>query len=154
VEGIRDPALHLVPTPRRSGRSTTASKTPSNGISKNLLSWLTSTKTVLPPLFPPPLSLSPSSLFPPLLMNSLLWKPGPVEACFEVYQDFMSYTSGVYVRKSDSDLGGHCIKIIGWGVTATGVKVRTSFYPVKYNFSCYSLISIGYAPIHGVPLGA
>ncbi len=76
----------------------------------------------------------PSSLSPPLLMYLLLWKLGPVEACFEVYQDFMSYTSGVYVRKSDSDLGGHCIKIIGWGVTATGVKV--SIYPIKYILSC------------------
>jgi len=51
-----------------------------------------------------------------------LYQNGPVEACFEVYSDFMNYQSGVYVRHSDTALGGHCIKIIGWGVTADGTK--------------------------------
>jgi cathepsin B len=41
---------------------------------------------------------------------------GPIEVAFEVYQDFMSYTSGVYVHKTGSLLGGHAVKIIGWGV--------------------------------------
>jgi len=40
---------------------------------------------------------------------------GPVEASFSVYQDFMSYSSGVYQHTSGSLLGGHAIKIIGWG---------------------------------------
>lgn len=41
---------------------------------------------------------------------------GPVEACFSVYDDFVNYKSGVYIQNSDNYLGGHCIKIIGWGV--------------------------------------
>lgn len=41
---------------------------------------------------------------------------GPVEACFTVYEDFVSYKSGVYIHKSGPALGGHCVKIIGWGV--------------------------------------
>jgi len=40
---------------------------------------------------------------------------GPVSACFTVYQDFTTYKSGVYHHTSGSSLGGHCVKIIGWG---------------------------------------
>jgi len=41
---------------------------------------------------------------------------GPVEACFSVYEDFVHYKSGVYQQTSNNYLGGHCVKIIGWGV--------------------------------------
>jgi len=41
---------------------------------------------------------------------------GPVEAAFEVYEDFPNYKSGVYHHVSGKFLGGHAIKIIGWGV--------------------------------------
>lgn len=41
---------------------------------------------------------------------------GPVEADFNVYDDFPNYKSGVYVKTSDTLLGAHAIKIIGWGV--------------------------------------
>jgi len=41
---------------------------------------------------------------------------GPVEACFDVYEDFLAYKSGVYTHKSGDLLGGHCVKILGWGV--------------------------------------
>ncbi|WP_411023072.1 C1 family peptidase, partial [Salmonella sp. s51228] len=33
-----------------------------------------------------------------------------------VYADFPSYKSGVYQQHSDKQLGGHAVKIIGWGV--------------------------------------
>ncbi len=45
---------------------------------------------------------------------------GPIEAGFEVYQDFMSYGSGVYSHHSGSLLGGHAIKVIGWGIDPIG----------------------------------
>ena len=41
---------------------------------------------------------------------------GPVETGFDVYSDFMSYKSGVYRKTSDNLLGGHAVKVIGWGV--------------------------------------
>jgi cathepsin B len=41
---------------------------------------------------------------------------GPVEASFSVYEDFETYVTGVYVHKTGSYLGGHAVKIIGWGV--------------------------------------
>jgi cathepsin B len=40
---------------------------------------------------------------------------GPIEACFTVYEDFVNYKSGVYVHRSGSALGGHCVRIVGWG---------------------------------------
>lgn len=44
---------------------------------------------------------------------------GPVEAGFTVYKSFMAYKSGVYQHHFwalwDQVLGGHAIKIIGWG---------------------------------------
>jgi len=45
---------------------------------------------------------------------------GPVEAAFSVYEDFMSYGSGIYQHTTGSLLGGHAIKAIGWG-TEKGV---------------------------------
>lgn len=41
---------------------------------------------------------------------------GSVEGSFSVYEDFLTYKSGVYVHQTGSYLGGHAIKIIGWGV--------------------------------------
>jgi len=41
---------------------------------------------------------------------------GPVQVAFEVYSDFLTYTSGVYKHVSGQDLGGHAVKMIGWGV--------------------------------------
>jgi len=49
-------------------------------------------------------------------MQQELYTNGPIEACFSVYEDFLSYKSGVYQYTSGDFLGGHCIKIIGWGV--------------------------------------
>ena len=41
---------------------------------------------------------------------------GPVQTGFTVYEDFMSYKSGIYVHTTGSVLGGHAVIIIGWGV--------------------------------------
>ena len=40
---------------------------------------------------------------------------GPVETGFTVYEDFMYYTGGIYIHTSGSYLGGHAVKIVGWG---------------------------------------
>ena len=48
-----------------------------------------------------------------------IMRNGPVQAAFRVYKSFMSYTSGVYQRSWwkvwDTIMGGHAIKIVGWG---------------------------------------
>jgi len=50
-----------------------------------------------------------------------IMKHGPVEGAFTVYQDFLTYKSGVYTHEKGPELGGHAIKIMGWGVEG-GVK--------------------------------
>merc|ERR1712198_423234 len=51
------------------------------------------------------------------LMQDLV-QNGPVTAQFFVYSDFLTYTGGVYEHKRGAGqmLGGHAIKIIGYGV--------------------------------------
>lgn len=39
----------------------------------------------------------------------------PVETGFQVYQDFMSYQSGIYKQTSNVFMGGHAVKVVGWG---------------------------------------
>ncbi|XP_071439848.1 cathepsin B-like [Hetaerina americana] len=41
---------------------------------------------------------------------------GPVEASFLVYEDFITYKKGVYQHVAGSELGGHAVRILGWGV--------------------------------------
>jgi len=45
-----------------------------------------------------------------------IYKNGSVEAAFTVYEDFPTYKSGVYRHTTGGALGGHAIKLIGWGV--------------------------------------
>lgn len=42
-----------------------------------------------------------------------------VVAFMDVYWDFFSYSSGVYVPTTTDYAGGHAVKIIGWGVSNT-----------------------------------
>jgi cathepsin B len=44
-----------------------------------------------------------------------LLNEGPLEAAFNVYEDFMSYKGGVYRRTSENFMGGHAVKVVGWG---------------------------------------
>ena len=44
---------------------------------------------------------------------------GPVEGAFTVYDDFPTYKSGVYKHTTGQALGGHAIKILGWGIESS-----------------------------------
>lgn len=46
---------------------------------------------------------------------------GPVEGAFAVYVDFLHYKSGVYKHTHGQFMGGHAIRVIGWG-EENGVK--------------------------------
>lgn len=52
----------------------------------------------------------------PQAIQEEIQKNGPINTGFKVYDDFLNYKSGVYVKNSDKLLGGHAVKIIGWGV--------------------------------------
>lgn len=48
-----------------------------------------------------------------------LYKRGPIQATFYIYSDFLNYRKGVYVQRTGEMLGGHAVKLIGWGVDDT-----------------------------------
>jgi cathepsin B len=50
-----------------------------------------------------------------------IYKNGSVEVAFTVYEDFLNYKSGVYKKTKGRALGGHAVKMIGWGIE-NGVK--------------------------------
>merc|ERR1712188_277502 len=41
---------------------------------------------------------------------------GPMEVAFTVYADFENYASGIYHHVSGEPVGGHAVKVVGWGV--------------------------------------
>ena len=45
---------------------------------------------------------------------------GPVEVAFTVYEDFAHYKSGVYKHVTGDYMGGHAVKLIGWGTSEDG----------------------------------
>lgn len=45
-----------------------------------------------------------------------IMEKGTVSVALSVYEDFESYTSGVYQHVTGKYLGGHAIKMIGWGM--------------------------------------
>ncbi|KAG8477555.1 hypothetical protein CXB51_030420 [Gossypium anomalum] len=49
-----------------------------------------------------------------------VYKSGPVEVAFTVYEDFAHYRSGVYKHVTGSVMGGHAVKLIGWGTSDDG----------------------------------
>ena len=51
-----------------------------------------------------------------------IYENGSVAAAFDVYEDFEDYSSGVYQHVTGDYLGGHAVKIIGWGVDDQNVK--------------------------------
>lgn len=45
-----------------------------------------------------------------------IYENGPVEGAFTVYEDLLSYQEGVYQHVHGKALGGHAIRILGWGI--------------------------------------
>lgn len=88
-----------------------------------------------------------------------LMNDGPVETGFLVYSDFMSYAGGVYTSNCNGMMGGHAVKIVGWGVE-NGVEYwiianswgtgwgETGFVRVETGQSCLNLDTQVFA---GVP---
>lgn len=55
---------------------------------------------------------------------------GPVESAFTVYADFVHYASGVYSHQTGAALGGHAIKVIGYGT-----EKNTSYWLVQNSWT-------------------
>jgi C1A family cysteine protease len=50
-----------------------------------------------------------------------IYENGPIVGTFTVYEDFTAYKSGIYHHVSGKSLGGHAVRVIGWG-QENGVK--------------------------------
>jgi len=57
-------------------------------------------------------------------MQKEMMEKGTLSVSMQVYEDFETYSSGVYQHKTGKSLGGHAIKMVGWGVE-NGVKYWT-----------------------------
>jgi len=53
----------------------------------------------------------------PTIQNAIM-TGGPVETAFTVFADFEEYNGGVYEHQTDESVGGHAVRIVGWGVDA------------------------------------
>ena len=50
-----------------------------------------------------------------------LYTHGPVQVGFVAYDDFYTYSSGIYEKTASSEVwGGHAVKLIGWNYDANG----------------------------------
>lgn len=45
-----------------------------------------------------------------------IYNNGPIEAVFDVFEDFTYYAGGVYYQTSKKMLGVHTVEVLGWGV--------------------------------------
>jgi len=54
-------------------------------------------------------------------MQTEIQTNGPVESCFTVYENFFTFFAaspmGIYNQTSGQQVGGHCIRIVGWDQT-------------------------------------
>ena len=50
---------------------------------------------------------------------------GPLSVAYIVYEDFPMYKSGVYHHVKGKQLGGHAVKLVGWGETDQGEEYWT-----------------------------
>ena len=61
---------------------------------------------------------------------------GPVEAAFTVYEDFENYAGGIYSNKGGQMLGGHAVRIVGWGVDSGTPYDFCISFSASSAFSC------------------
>ena len=45
-----------------------------------------------------------------------IYTNGPVDATFQVFEDFLTYKSGIYKYETGKRTALHTVKLIGWGV--------------------------------------
>ena len=77
-----------------------------------------------------------------------------METRFDVYQDFMSYKSGVYYHVTGGLAGGHAIKILGWG-TENGLQywLCANSWNTSWGEQGYFKIKVGDSKIAQYALG-
>ncbi|MGA7759801.1 MAG: C1 family peptidase [Ilumatobacteraceae bacterium] len=82
----------------------------------------------------------------PADMKNWLATHGSISGCFVVYQDFFSYSSGVYRHVSGEAAGGHCVEIIGYD-DALGCWICKNSWGPNWGDSGYFKIAYGQCSI-------
>ncbi|EFC40265.1 predicted protein [Naegleria gruberi] len=54
-------------------------------------------------------------------MQQSILQGGSIIAAFQVYEDFAHYKGGIYVHTGGAYIGGHVVKIVGFGETPSGI---------------------------------
>ncbi|KAF8407384.1 hypothetical protein HHK36_006515 [Tetracentron sinense] len=67
----------------------------------------------------------------PYIIMAEVYKNGPVEVTFTVYEDFAHYKSGVYRYITGDIMGGHAVKLIGWGTTDDGDDYWDGYFMIR-----------------------
>lgn len=65
-------------------------------------------------------------------IQKMIMSGGPVETAFSVYADFENYASGIYHHVSGEQVGGHAVRIVGWGV-----EKGTKYWKVANSWNPY-----------------
>jgi len=86
----------------------------------------------------------------PVSIQTNLLKYGPLEAGFMVYEDFKLYKGGIYKHTTGKLLGGHAVKLIGWGEEA-GEKywIAANSWTEKWGENGFFKIAFGECGIDG-----
>jgi cathepsin B len=80
----------------------------------------------------------------PADIQAAIMQGGPVQTAFTVYEDFYSYTSGIYTQTSDEEVGGHAVKIIGWGnQSGTNYWIVANSWGADWGMSGFFWIAFG-----------
>jgi C1A family cysteine protease len=77
-----------------------------------------------------------------LLMKERIATYGAVTACFNVYQDFFSYRSGIYRHMMGALAGGHCVVLIGYD-DAAGCWIARNSWGTGWGDGGYFRIAYG-----------
>jgi C1A family cysteine protease len=78
----------------------------------------------------------------PAAMKDHISTHGAVSACFVVYQDFFSYTTGIYRHVTGDVAGGHCVCIVGYD-DARGCWIAKNSWNTGWGDQGYFLIAYG-----------
>jgi len=77
-------------------------------------------------------------------MQAGISQSGPIEACFQMYSDFLSYKSGIYVKSSGSFVGVTCVKLIGWGSSnGTNYWIGAGSFGTSWGMSGFFYFKMG-----------
>lgn len=81
----------------------------------------------------------------PIAMQAALLSAGPIMTQFNVFQDLLSYKSGIYSYTTGDFVGIHSVKIIGWGTSPEGENywIAANSWGTDWGMDGYFYIAFG-----------